>query len=59
MDENRAWEIFVSTGRIEDYLNYREAKKLASGICCSDAEEVNDNSDRGSNTDRTTNKRKR
>ncbi len=59
MDENRAWEIFVSTGRIEDYLNYREVKNMTSGVFCTDAEDVNDNSDGRSNPDRTTDKRKR
>lgn len=33
MDEKTAWENFVSTGSVRDYLNYCQAKVISQSQC--------------------------
>ena len=39
MDKNKAWEIFSSTGKIQDYLNFKSLSDANSPVNNNDASE--------------------
>ncbi len=43
MDKNKAWEIFASTGKVEDYLNFKSINDASSLINKTNADEENKN----------------
>ena len=60
MDENTAWNRFAASGRVEDYLIYKQAKACAPQTFSDiHTEAVNENQNRGSDTDGTNYQRER
>ncbi len=52
MDEGKAWDNFIASGSIKDYLIYREAKACApQGALDKNTEAENEVQNRRSNTD--------
>lgn len=59
MDEERAWENFIASGSIRDYLIYKEAKASTAQEALNEkTEDIHEVQNRWSYTERTNDKRK-